>query len=292
MESRKRRQESSPQLFTSRSQLLKDDDLTIPRRASTFPESLPDAKRTAMGPSLPISQTHFANLGLDSSFNSPSSSSTDFFDGVPGLTPSSSNASLGGYSMPPTHTPQQRSSFPPTPLTNPFPDSNGINGPLSDISTIMFPSADPLAYPNQPMTTFESKQHQAFERRLDSSAVGIPHSAPDIDMKSHTAGFAPGTMPPGLQRRHESEAQLFGGIPMYLMQGAQAPRGYPLHSGSPSLHSIPGQNIQFDDLLNQEEWSQSFIDPSLGMPNLRTPFGGNSHFAPPGSGMGGGWRQS
>jgi hypothetical protein len=139
VESRKRRQESSPQLFTSRSQLLKDDDLTMPRRASTFPESVPDAKRTSMGPSLPISQTHYANLGLDSSFGSPSSSSTDFFDAVPGLTPSSSNASLGGYSMPSTHTPQQRSSFPPTPLTNPFADPSGINGPLSDISTITNP---------------------------------------------------------------------------------------------------------------------------------------------------------
>jgi hypothetical protein len=259
----------------------------MPRRASTFPESLPDAKRTTMGPSLPISQTHYANLGLDSSFGSPSSSSTDFFDAVPGLTPSSSNASLGGYSMPSKHTPQQRSSFPPTPLTNPFADPSGINGPLSDISTIMFPSADPLAYPNQPMTTFESKHHQVFGRRIESSAVGMAHSAPDIEMKSHPTGFAPSAIPP---RRHDSEAQLFGGMPMYLMQGAQAPRGYPLHSGSPSLHSMPGQNMQFDDLLNQEEWSHSFIDPGLGMPNSRTPFGGNSHFAPPGSGMSGGWR--
>jgi hypothetical protein len=282
VESRKRRQDSSPQLL-SRSQLLKDDELALPRRASTFPESHPDTKRTAPGPSLPISQTHYASLGLDSSFNSPSPSNADFFDAVPGLTPTSSTPSLGGYSMP------QRPSFPPTPLTSAFADPSGINGPLSDISTMMFPSADPLAYPNQPMTTFENKHLQLFDRRLGSPAVGAPHPASEIEMKSHPAGYAPNAAPTGPPRRHDSEAQLFGGMPMYLMQSAQPPRGFPLHSGSPSLHSIPGQGMQFDDLLNQEEWSQSFMDPGIGMPNSRTPFGGNVHFAPPGTGMGG-WR--
>lgn len=275
-ESRKRRQDSSPQSLGSRPQLL-ESDLTLPRRASTFPESHPDSKRTA--PSLPISQSHYASLGLDPSFNSPSPSNADFFEAVPGLTPTSSNTSLGQFGALPT-----RPSFPPTPLSNSFTDPSGMNVPISDISTLMFPSADPLAYPNPPMTTFENKHPQVFDRRLDSPSVVGPTSG--IDMKPYPAIFAPGSMP---SRRHESEAQLFGPMPMYLMQAAQAQRGHPLHSGSPSMHHIPGQNMQFDELLNQEEWAQAFMDPGMGLPSSRTPFGGNPQFQSPGPGIGG-WR--
>ncbi|KZM23457.1 DNA binding [Ascochyta rabiei] len=279
-ESRKRRQDSSPQSLGSRPQFL-ESDLAMPRRASTFPESHPDSKRTAPGPSLPISQTHYVSLGLDPSFNSPSPSNADFFDAVPGLTPTSSNASLGQFAGLPT-----RPSFPPTPLSNSFTDPSGLNVPISDISTMMFPSADPLAYPNPPMTTFENKHPQAFDRRLDSPSVVGPTSG--IDMKPYPAMFAPSSVPAGPPRRHESEAQLFGPMPMYLMQAAQAQRGQPLHSGSPSMHHISGQSMQFDEMLNQEEWAQTFMDPGMGLLSSRTSFGGSAQFQPPGSGMG--WR--
>ncbi|KAJ8117484.1 hypothetical protein OPT61_g1326 [Boeremia exigua] len=279
-ESRKRRQDSSPQPLGSRPHLL--DDITMPRRASTFPESHPDAKRTAPGPNLPISQSHYASLGLDSSFNPPSPSSADFFEAVPGLTPTSSNASLGQYGALPS-----RPSFPPTPLSHSFTDPSGLNVPISDISTMMFPSADPLAYPNPPMTTFENKHPQAFDRRLEAPSVGGPTSG--IDIKSYPAMFAPSNMSASSLRRHDSEAQLFGPMPMYLMQAAQAQRGHQIHAGSPSMHHISSQNMQFDELLNQEEWAQTFMDPGMGLPNSRTPFGGNTQFQPPGAGVGG-WR--
>jgi hypothetical protein len=278
-ESRKRRQDSSPQSIGPRPQ-FSESDLTLPRRASTFPETHPDAKRTVPAPSLPISQTHYASLGLDPSFNSPSPSNADFFDAVPGLTPASSNTSLGRFGTLPT-----RPSFPATPLSNSFTDPSGLNLPISDISTMMFPSADPLAYPNPPMTTFENKHPQAFDRRLETPSVVGPTSA--IDMKSYPAMYAPSNVP--TIRRHESEAQLFGPMPMYLMQAAQAQRGHPLQSGSPSMHHISGQNMQFDELLNQDEWTQTFMDPGMGLPSSRTPFGGNTQFQPPGQGMGG-WR--
>ncbi|KAF2628264.1 hypothetical protein BU25DRAFT_458105 [Macroventuria anomochaeta] len=280
-ESRKRRQDSSPQSLGSRPQLI-ESDMTMPRRASTFPESHPDSKRTAPGPSLPISQSHYASLGLDPSFNSPSPSNADFLEAVPGLTSTSASASLGQFGALPT-----RPSFPPTPLSNSFTDPLGLNVPISDISTMMFPSADPLAYPNPPMTTFENKHPQAFDRRLESPSVVGPTSG--IDMKSYSAIFAPSSMPTGPPRRHEGEAQLFGPMPMYLMQAAHAQRGHPLQSGSPSMHHIPGQNMQFDELLNQEAWAQSFMDPGMEMPSSRTPFGGNTQFQPPQPGMGG-WR--
>lgn len=152
---------------------------------------------------------------------------------------------------------------------------------------MMFPSGDPLAYPNPPMTTFESKHPQAFDRRLETPSMAPPTSG--IDMKSYPTMFAAGQMPPSSLRRHDSEAQLFGPMPMYLMQAAQAQRGHALHSGSPSMHQIPGQNIQFDELLNQEEWAQTFMDPGMALPSSRTPYTGHTQFQPPGAGVGG-WR--
>ncbi|KAH3996273.1 hypothetical protein HBH98_116410 [Parastagonospora nodorum] len=284
IESKKRRHDSSPQSFAPRPDLLKDDFMA-PRRASTFPESMPDVKRTALSHSLPLSQSHLANLGLDPAYNSPTPSDGSFFDSVPGLTPTSSTASLQGFGLGPTQTPQQRSSFPATPLGANYADPSGLNVP--DISTMMFPSADPLAYPNQPMTAFESRHPQMFDRNTASPAVGIPQPMSGIDIKPHAAQFAP----PGFganQPRRDGDVQLFGQMPMYLMQGGQAQRGFQPHHGSPNMH-LPSNNLQFDDLLNQDEWANSFLDPSLGLNNSPAQFGGRGQFAPSGQGMGG-WR--
>lgn len=286
IESKKRRQGSSPQSLAARPSLLKSEDFMGPRRASTFPESVPDSKRTAHSHALPISQAHLSNLGLDPAYNSPSPSNPEFFDAVPGLTPTSSTASLAGFA--PAHTLQQRASFPPTPLTNSFTDPNSMNVPISDISTLMFPSQDPLAYPNQPMTTFENTHPQVFDRNTGTPvAGGLPHQMSGIDIKSHPAMFGPTSMPTGPGRRmNDSEVQLFGPMPMYLMQGGQAHRGYPPHAGAPHMQ-VPGQPMQFDDLLNHEEWAQTFLDPSLGLNNGRPPFNGNAQYGQQGPGM---WR--
>jgi hypothetical protein len=279
IESKKRRHDSSPQSLATRPNILKQDDFMAPRRASTFPESMPDVKRTALSHSLPISQSHFAALGLDPAFSSPSPSDGGFFDAVPGLTPTSSTASLPGFGLGPTHTPQQRPSFPATPLAGNYADPSGLNVP--DISTIMFPSADPLAYPNQPMTAFEARHPQIFDRNTASPVVGIPQQISGVDIKPNPAQFAP----PGFARRSDGEVQLFGQMPMYLVQGAQAQQGYQPHANSP----VPGNNLQFDDLLNQEEWDNTFLDPHMGLHNGPASFGGRPQYGAPGQGMGG-WR--
>lgn len=287
IESKKRRQASSPQSIGARPNFIKQDDFMGPRRASTFPESIPDAKRTAHGHALPLSSTHLASLGLESAYGSPAPSNPDFYDAVPGLTPNSSNASLGTFGNAAMHNPQQSSSFPPTPLVTSFTDTTGLNIPLSDISTMMFPSADPLAYPNQPMTTFENKHPHVFERSTNSPVVGgVPPQLPTGDIKSHPAMFAPTSMPAGPGRRmNENEAQLFGSMPLYLMQGAQSYRGFPPQNGSPHMQ-MAGPNMQFDDLLNHDEWAQTFLDPAMGMNNGRPPLGSNHQFGQQGAGMG------
>jgi hypothetical protein len=286
IESKKRRHDSSPQSFGPRPDLLKDDFMA-PRRASTFPEAMPDLKRTTLSHSLPISQSHLASLGLEQSFNSPTPSDAGFFDAVPGLTPASSTASLAGYGLGPAHTPQQRPTFPATPLGANYADPSGLSVP--DISTIMFPSADPLAYPNQPMTAFEGRHAHMFDRNTASPAVGLSQQMPGINAKSHAGPYAPPGFGPPHLRRPEGDAQLFGQPPMYLMQGqGQDQRGYQEPNGSPIVH-LPSSNLQFDDLMNQDEWANSFLDPSLGLNNGQAPYGGRSQYGAPGQGMGG-WR--
>ena len=287
IESKKRRQGSSPQ-SASRPNAFKHDEFMQPRRASTFPESMPNSKRTAHGHALPISSLHLTNLGLEPAYGSPSSSSSSFFETMPNLTPTSSTASLAGFGVaPPMHNVQHSSSFPPTPLAGSFPDPVGLNVPLSDISTMMFPSADPLAYPNPPMTTFENRHPQIFDRNTSSPVVGVPHQMAGVDMKSQPAMFGAPGMPSGPGRRaNDNEVQLFGPMPMYLMQGAQSYRGFPPQAGSPHM-PMPGSNIPFDDLLNHDEWTQNLMDPGMDLNNTRSPLGSNQHYGQPGSGLGG-----
>jgi len=269
IESKKRRQASSPQSQATRPTLFTSDASMAPRRASSYPDSIPVLSRTTLSHSLPISQSHFASLGLDPAFNSPASSNSDFFDAVPGLTPTSSTASLPNFGMGPTHTPLQRPAYPATPLGGNFADPSGLNVP--DISTIMFPSADPLAYPNPPMTTFESRHPHMFDRTSGSPAVGMPPQMSGVDIKSHLAAFAPPGITTGPPSRPGSEAQFFGQMPMYMMQGA--PRGYQPHTGSPNVH-LPSNNVQFDDLMSQDEWANTFLDPSMSLNNGQPPYGG------------------
>ena len=51
------------------------------------------------------------------------------------------------------------------------------NNYVPDLSSVMFPSGDPFAYPNQPMTTLEDGQSIKQENPVDSSAFSQPHSS-------------------------------------------------------------------------------------------------------------------
>lgn len=259
-----------------------------PRRASTFPESMPNNKRTA----LPLSQAHLANLGVDPTHNTPSHSGPDYFEPAPSLTPTSATASsLSGYGMAVGPNSQQRpaQSFPATPLANTFADPSGLNVPLTDISTMMFPSADPMAYPNQPMTTFEDNHPQAFGFKHGSPSITqMPYQVTGVDIKPNLAAFSPGGMATVQMgpRRPDNEVQLFGPMPMYLMQGAQ-PRAFHPQQASQSAHMTghEGTSMSLDDLFSGEEWAQAFMDQSLGLNGPNTGFGSNPHFGPGGPGM-------
>ena len=257
------------------------------RRASTFPESMPANKQTA----LPLSQAHLANLGVDSAYNSPSRSSSDYFEPSPSLT-SASEGSLSSYSMGAGATtgPRPAQSFPAAPLVNAFTDPTSLNVPLADISTMMFPSADPMAYPIQPMTTFEESHPQSFGFKHESPSMAqIAFQAAGDDMKPSPPAFSsPGPMS-NLRmapRRPDNEVQLLGPMPMYLMQGAQQ-RGFhpPPTSAAPQMPLQDNTSMNFDEIFGSEEWAQTFMDPQLGLHGQGPAYGNQSNF-PNGPGMG------
>ena len=274
--SKKRRQGSSPHSGGPRPTLFNQNEAIAPRRASTYPDSIPHLKTA--GQTRSFTPDQYGGLGTGSLYPAHPASNNPMFDGVPDLTPTSSNDSLPSFGMAPINDPRQDSVFGPTNLGGSFADPSGLNVPIADISTMMFPSADPLAYPNQPMTAFENKHPQAFNRAIGTPVTGaLPHPlSSSMDPKGQPAMFAPTNMPNGPGRHmNDNEAQLFGPMPMYVMQGAQQYRGYPPQPGL----QMPGVNMQFDDLMGQEDWSQSFMDPALSMNSGRPPHGGNQQYS-------------
>lgn len=51
------------------------------------------------------------------------------------------------------------------------------NNYVPDLSSMMFPSADPFAYPNQPMTTLESRQSIKQENPMDTNLFSPPNTS-------------------------------------------------------------------------------------------------------------------
>ncbi|KAF2449753.1 hypothetical protein P171DRAFT_199257 [Karstenula rhodostoma CBS 690.94] len=286
-DNKKRRQASSPQSTHARPHVLKQDSDFIAmgvKRASTFPETLPPNSKTT----LPLSQGHLSSLGMER-FNAASPGS-DYFDATPSLTPTSATpSSLGSYGLAAGPHPRPGHPFAGSPLTT-VADAAGLN---VDINTLMFPSADPLAYPNQPMTTFEDSQPQAYQFKHGSPIMAqLPPQYTGIDIKPSPASYTRSPMAnvPTGSRPPDNEVQLLGPMPMYLMQGAQHRSFHP----QPHVHGlpppqIPGQNptnMNFDEIFGGEEWAQTFMDTGLGLSG-GPGYGGPPHFGAGGPGMGG-----
>jgi hypothetical protein len=241
---------------------------------------MPTDKRTAGNP-LPISQTHLASLGINPVYGrSPSQSSSEFYDSVPSLTPSSTT-SIGGFGMHQSDASQQRPGpYSSAPMSNTFADP--LNVPLSDVNAMMFPSTDPFAYPNQPMTTFENSHSQTFKTEASPTVGSLPFHVSNMDMKPHPAPFVPG-MPVGPRRPNDSDVQLFGPMPMYLMHGAQqqGQLRYPPRPGPQNLQMAgtpESGNLNFDDILGGDEWANTFMDQGMGLSGPGSGFAGSATY--------------
>lgn len=83
----------------------------------------------------------------------------------------------------------------------------GTNNALPDVGSMMFPSADPFEYPNQPVTDFGNIK-QEDSRNMHN---GLP--VPPMYLSNNVTG----NNMSGLY--DDLEGQLFGPLPPYLMQG-------------------------------------------------------------------------
>ena len=231
------------------------------QRASTFPShpTIPSWKRASV-PQASSKAHQQTNPGLDTSYGRES---------LDDYTPSNSD-NMG------PRTPDSTSSggvtFSSAGPTN-FGFQQTLGGTrLPDLSAMMFTSADPFAYPNQPMTTLENRQAAKRENSYSPRNANNPHM------------YA--TTPTSNSTPYDSlEVQTFGPFPPYLMMGHQA-MGMPAMSGPMDIGGIetggnlmsmggddgawaqqqgrtggtPGVNL---DEIFGEEWSGGWMNPGF-----------------------------
>lgn len=123
-------------------------------------------------------------------------------------------------------TPDSAGSSIPSSATQPqfgFPQNFDDAG-LPDLSAMMFPSADPFAYPNQPMTTLENRHY-----KQENTPFTPPRAQTDRLFAYPGSTTSSTTVPP-----YDSlEVQLFGPLPPYMMQGPLPSMGMSAVGGGP-----------------------------------------------------------
>jgi hypothetical protein len=137
----------------------------------------------------------------------------------------------------------------------------GIINNLPDLSAMMFPSADPFAYPNQPMMEYDNVKQENMPMMNESPAPQLMFSS-----NGHSGRIY-----------DDLEGQLFGPIPPYLQQGQPS---YNLHTqvGNPSMMegvdssmgyhtgvtlNNDGMLGNFDGIFSGDggDWSSMLADP-------------------------------
>lgn len=176
-------------------------------RATTFPMQAPAQANNLQRTSLDSNrfQTNtMSNPNLRQSFYELMSPSTDM---SPIGTPESSSTShsLPQYNMQPQF---------------------GINTAVPDLGAMMFPSADPFAYPNQPMMEFDN---------IKQENVGMMGGSPVPPIYLSSGGPT--------REFDDLQGQLFGPLPPYL---TQAPHSYDLQGQMGAEHMMGGQNMNYN----------------------------------------------
>lgn len=98
----------------------------------------------------------------------------------------------------------------PIPLSPSYNLQNSFNGQqIPDLSAMMFPSADPFAYPNQPMTTLENRHFIKQENPMDPSMYNLDPPTTTVSPYDNM------------------DASKFGGIPPFMLQGQRPGFGIP-----------------------------------------------------------------
>ncbi|TKA62341.1 hypothetical protein B0A49_10847 [Cryomyces minteri] len=229
-----------------------------PKRAHTHPD---------IGSSFPKVDTH----------RSDTSGIPNTFTKSPYLQPPNDSYSSSSMSSTPgMGTPGSSSALFPA-VQHRYPNPSTYNNPaLPDLSAMMFPSEDPFAYPNAPMTTFENNQ---FDKNNPFYNFNLGVSTNERDTDSSKDIY----MPPPSASGSEGEnldVQLFGPLPPYMMRTQQSGLGLqqnPMGMGASDTGNnfiptsvdwtgqqnmrtsgLPGMNL--DDIFGGEEWNRILMD--------------------------------
>lgn len=287
---KKRKQDSSPHLHTKATHLDVKTEFGAPARASTFPHSRSrsvDRKQTFV--SLNDNTQKFDAMAF------PNANTTNFYD----LSHSVAGESIGtpplsaGYS-------QSHASFPASPGTL----SNEPSFPLADLSAMMFPSGDPVAYPNQAAAPAQSYD-DILKSLSNDPTFPLPNTLDELRIQRAVGS---GTfVPPSStfmfngsadqSHLHDNEVQLLGPMPAYMMQGASFAQQQDLTNGTSTSTFPPNTtnnatfprnnqffapttstnniaNVDLETLLGGEEWSGSSVG---GYGQMFGPTGGFSN---------------
>jgi hypothetical protein len=221
-----------------------------------------------------------------------------FFNVSPNFTVTTApTPSLPGYSQ------QPESAF----STSPQSLNDQQSFPLADISAMMFSSADPFAYPNQPSGTdpsfddllksLGSNPSFPFPAQLEAFRMQRMNGA-NHDFVPPSSTFLFGTENAPENAAQETDVQLLGAMPMYLMQGGPQHSQQPQQSNnfahsmssSPAPRSMPirnqnnfhqpqsatnkyfpnanTSNMNLEQLLGGEEWAGLPADRTGAAPNI------------------------
>lgn len=218
----------------SAADLPKPEPVSLSQRATTFPVSASIYDSNSRYRTNTVS-----NPNLRRSFHEVISPAELSFSGTP-------NSSLTDQSIPPAH--------------YNIPELFSSNNDFPDLSAMMFPSGDPFAYPNQPVTEFDNIKQETITEMQSSRAPPL---------------FLPGGSSGGIY--DDLEGQLFGPLPPYLMQGQQlfdTSRKVATENNMLSglgLQQInynytPNVDVNFDGILavGDDDWSNLAMDQRRG----------------------------
>jgi hypothetical protein len=223
----------------------------LSKRASTFPhQSAPNA--------LNVSQSNFDSWSQSGASSIGPQTPTNHEFQSNGLMPYSTQSALSSFS--------QGMQLPP---------SNYTHSAITDLSTIMFPSADdPLGYPSQPLTTFENNQQ--FSKNspyVNQGFNGVDNTSPMLPQPSRggrednlEAQFF--ALPPYIEQRQQAQRQGINFGPVNF--GNNQPMGTPttqMPNGWPGQQQAMPQggglsNINIQDLFGGNEWNPMMMNPS------------------------------
>ena len=141
----------------------------------------------------------------------------------------------------------------------------GIGNAIPDLNAMMFPSADPFAYPNQPMMEFDNIKRETMDMGTPSqgAAMYLQGNLGEQGIYDNLEGQLFGPLPPYLaqgQQNFEYQAAQIDGSGGSNMMGFLGPQQGGFNPGGAGM--IPSNDMNFDGIFTGEgeEWGELMTD--------------------------------